>query len=277
MSSLASNMLITAWMYYELFVKKGFDRLKLKGFKFERYILRDLIRIGLPSMVSGVMLNLGFFLINNEVQKYGDIVLTGQGIANNITGVCFNIPACFGSAVTTMVSMNIGAGNSERAKAACWKGSLISAISAALLIAIIVPLSSSIAVLFTRDAQVISFAESALHIYTYSVIGFGVCMVQLGAYIGLGRTWVPLIMGFLRIWFFRYLFILATEKYLGVYSVFWGNLFSNYLAAVITMILVLKVKWVSVINETTSFKSKLYRIIHRIRHGKDDGQKEIGA
>lgn len=276
MSSLAANMLITVWMYYELFVMKSSDRLSLKNFKFERYIIKDLVRIGTPSMLTGVMLNLGFFLINNEVQKYGAIVIAGQGIANNITGVCFNIPSCFGAAVTTMVSMNIGAGNKERAKISCWKGCLLSAISAALLIIIIVPLSSRIAVLFTPDMQEISFAESALHIYTYSVIGFGVGMVQMGAYIGLGRTKMPLFIGFLRIWLLRYLFILATEKYLGVYSVFWGNLFSNYLAAAITTILVLRVKWVSVIGDAPTLKARLYNLIHRIRHGKEE-QKEISA
>ena len=43
-------------------------------------------------------------------------MLNGQGIANSITSVCFNVPSAFGSAVTTLVSMNIGCGNVDRAK-----------------------------------------------------------------------------------------------------------------------------------------------------------------
>ncbi|WMJ87508.1 MATE family efflux transporter [Anaerocolumna sp. MB42-C2] len=255
LASLASNILITSWMYYELFVKKSGDRLILTGFHFDRSIIRDLIHIGLPSMLSSIMLNLGFLLINNEVEKYGAIVLNGQGIANNITSVCFILPSSFGSSVTTMVSMNIGAGQSKKAKKSCLVGCVISAITAIILIAIIVPLSSRITVLFTRSKDVLEIANKALHIYTYSVVGFGICMVQLGAFIGLGRTKVTLVISILRVWLLRYVFILATEHFLGFYSVFWGNLFSNYMAALITTILILRVNWVSSIPQEMKIKN----------------------
>ncbi len=245
MASLASNILITIWMYYELFLKSSSDRYTLAGFKFDRQILRNLLHIGLPSMLSSIMLNLGFFLINNEVQKYGANVLNGQGIANNITSVCFIVPSSFGSSVTTMVSMNIGANQGRKARAACLAGCVISAITAIILIAIVVPLSSKLTILFTRDKDVLEIANNALHIYTYSVVGFGICMVQQGAFIGLGRTRITLLVSILRVWLLRYVFILATEHFLGFYSIFWGNLFSNYMAALITTLLIFKVHWVS--------------------------------
>lgn len=246
-SSLFSNMLISVWMYYELFLKLSDDKLDLHGFRFDVEVFRELFRIGIPSMFSSLMVNLGFYLINNEVEKYGAETLNGQGIASNITSVCFTLPSSFSASVTTMVSMNIGAGNGRKAKRSCIVGCIISACSAAVLIAIVVPLSKYLTVLFTRQPTVLHVANHALHIYTYSVIGFGVCMVGLGAFIGLGRTMVPLIMGVLRIWLLRYVFILATERFLGVDSVFWGNLFSNYMAAAITVFLLSRVSWRSIL------------------------------
>jgi putative MATE family efflux protein len=248
LSSLLANMGITAWMYYELFVKKNSDRLELKGFRFERVTLERLGKIGLPAMLNSFLLNLGFYLINNETQKYGPIVLNGQGIANNISSVCFNLPGAFSAAVTTMVSMSIGAGKPMKAKRACFVGCIISAITAVVTIAIVVPLSSRITILFTRQADVLEIANRALHIYTYSVVGFGLCMTIQGAFIGLGKTKVPLVLGILRIWFLRYVFILVTERYLQYYAVFWGNLFSNYTAALLSIILIARVKWESAIE-----------------------------
>jgi Na+-driven multidrug efflux pump len=151
-----------------------------------------------------------------------------------------------------MVSMNIGAGNGRKARTSCLAGCVISAITAVTLIAIVVPLSSKITILFTREKEVLNIANNALHIYTYSVVGFGICMVQLGAFIGLGRTRVTLAVSILRIWLLRYIFILLTERYLSFYSVFWGNLFSNYMAALITTIMIFRVKWVSVIPQKES-------------------------
>ena len=245
MASLASNFLITLWMYYELFLKKTGERFALAGFRFDWSIINTLLRIGFPAMLSSLMLNLGFFLINNEVEKYGAVVLNGQGIANNITTICFNLPSSFGSSITTMVSMNIGASQPDKAKKSCLVGCVISAITAALLIALVVPLSPMLTVLFTRDADVLAVANHALHIYTYSVIGFGICMVQQGAFIGLGKTRITLFISLLRVWLLRYIFILVTEHFLGYDSVFWGNLFSNYAAAIITTILIFRAKWVS--------------------------------
>lgn len=247
-ATFVANLLISVWMYFELFIIRSEDRLEIRGFRFDLEVLKEMFRIGVPSMISTVMLNLGFFLINNETEKYGPVTLNGQGIANNITSICFILPSSFGTSVTTTVSMNVGAGNGQKAKKSCYVGCLVSAVTAVILIAVVVPLSPYLTILFTRQADVLDVANKALHIYTYSVVGFGICMVELGAFIGLGRTVVPLIVNILRVWALRYVFILATERFMGVYSVFWGNLFSNYAAAVITTILLLHISWVSSID-----------------------------
>ena len=251
LASFSTYAIVTAWMYYDLFIKEGDDRLSLKEFKFDSSILKELMIIGVPSMLTTFLSNLGFFLINSEVEKYGATVLNGQGIANNITAVCFNLPAAFGSAVTTMVSMNIGAKYADKAKKSCYTGMLLSAITAIILIAIVVPLTPHMTILFTRNVEDLYVANGALPIFALGVLGFGITMVAQGALIGLGRTRVPLIISILRIWFLRFIFIIVTTKYLSYWSVFWGNLFSNTMAGIIALIIISRVPWVSVINMQT--------------------------
>ena len=251
LASFSTYAIVTAWMYYDLFIKEGDDRLSLKEFKFDSSILKELMIIGVPSMLTTFLSNLGFFLINSEVEKYGATVLNGQGIANNITAVCFNLPAAFGSAVTTMVSMNIGAKYADKAKKSCYTGMLLSAITAIILIAIVVPLTPHMTILFTRNPEDLYVANGALPIFALGVLGFGITMVAQGALIGLGCTRVPLIISILRIWFLRFIFIIVTTKYLSYWSVFWGNLFSNTMAGVIAFIIITRIPWVSVINMQT--------------------------
>jgi len=248
MASFFANAIICVWMFYELFIMNGEDKLTLKGYRPDWDLIRQVVRVGVPAMLTSLMLNLGFFLINNETQKYGAVVLNGQGIANNITSVCFNLPGAFSAAVTTMVSINIGANQPEKAKRSCYTGCIAAAVTAAAVIAVIVPASSHLTVLFTQRKDVLEIANHALHIYTYSVVGFGVCMAVQGAFIGLGKTSVPMILGILRIWLLRYIFICATEHILSFYSVFWGNLFSNYAAAIIALILISRTRWVSALR-----------------------------
>ncbi len=249
LASFMANVIVCIWMFHELFIHKGKMQLTLRGFRFDTVIIKKLIQIGIPSMITQMMLSLGFVLINNETQKYGAIVLNGQGIANNISSVCFNLPASFGSAVTTMVSMNIGAGRPERAKQSALKGCISSALTGVFVILVIVPLSTHLTIFFTRKPEVLEIANKALHIYTYSVVGFGICIAVQGAMIGLGRTKIPLVLGFLRIWLLRYIFILVTESFLSFYSVFWGNLFSNYMAALISLVILFSIRWKSVLEK----------------------------
>ncbi|MEI0540060.1 MATE family efflux transporter [Brachyspira pulli] len=248
LASFSTYAIVTAWMYYDLFIKASDDKLSLKEFKFDVAILKELMVIGVPSMLTTFLSNLGFFLINSEVEKYGATVLNGQGIANNITAVCFNLPAAFGSAVTTMVSMNIGAKYADKARKSCYTGMLLSAITAIVLIAIVIPLTPHITILFTRKAEDLYVANGALPIFALGVLGFGITMVAQGALIGLGRTRVPLIISILRIWLLRFIFIILTTKYLSYWSVFWGNLFSNTMSGIIAFIIISRIPWVSVIN-----------------------------
>jgi len=149
-----------------------------------------------------------------------------------------------------MISINMGTGNVKKSKDVFKIGWRTGVILSILTIILILPISMPLVLTFTKVSKVIEIADKALHIYTYSVIGFSIFMISQGVFIALGRTKVPLIMSILRIWLLRYIFILVTQKYLGLYSIFWGNLFSNTLAGLIFFISVKSINW------TKDFKNK---------------------
>ena len=216
LASFLSNLIVALWMFYDLFIKQTPDKLTLKKFKFSMPIIKELLRVGSPAMINYAFIYAGFYLINKEMEPYGSIVF----------------------------------GNVEKAKRSCLLGCIVSAISAVLLIAAVVPSSEFLVSLFKPQLPEIGdIAVEALHIFTYSVVGFGICMTVQGAFIGLGKTKIPAFLGVLRIWFLRYIFILATEKYLSYYSIYWGNLFSNTVAGILAVILILNTNWVSGIHE----------------------------
>ena len=238
MASLFSYIVVTIWMFYDLFLKSGDIKLNLRSYTIKLPIIKRLLKIGFPSMLNYAFLYLGFFLINKEMEKFGAIALNAQGIASNINAICFILPSSIGTTVSSMISINMGIGNVKKSKDVFKVGWITGITISILTIALILPISLSLVLTFTKVRKVIEIADKALHIYTYSVIGFSVFMIAQGVFIALGRTKVPLVMSILRIWLLRYIFILLTQKYLGLYSIFWGNLFSNTLAGIIFFILV---------------------------------------
>lgn len=248
MASLCSYIVIAIWMYYDLFVKESMTKLDLTGFSFDFELLKRLLKLALPTMLTYSLINFGFFLINMEVERYGAYVLTAQTIASNINAMCFNLPSSIGTTVTTMVSMNIGAKKPKNAKKSFIYGCRVSVIISLIIIVLFLPSSNYLVRLFQDNETIVSLADHSLKIYTFSIIGFGIYMVSQGAFIGLGRTRLPLFMGILRVWFIRYVFILITKRWLGVDSVFWGNLVSNYIAGFLFYYIVTKTPWKSVLK-----------------------------
>ena len=183
------------------------------------------------------------------MEKFGAVALNAQGIASNINAICFILPSSIGTTVSSMISINMGIGNVKKSKDVFKVGWITGVTISILTIALILPISLPLVLTFTKVQKVIEIADKALHIYTYSVIGFSIFMIAQGVFIALGRTKVPLVMSILRIWLLRYIFILLTQKYLGLYSIFWGNLFSNCMAAFIFFFFVMKVKWESAIKD----------------------------
>ena len=243
MASLFSYIVVTIWMFYDLFLKSGDIKLNLRSYTIKLPIIKRLLKIGFPSMLNYAFLYLGFFLINKEMEKFGAIALNAQGIASNINAICFILPSSIGTTVSSMISINMGIGNVKKSKDVFKVGWITGVTISILTIALILPISLPLVLTFTKAQKVIEIADKALHIYTYSVIGFSVFMIAQGVFIALGRTKVLLVMSILRIWLLRYIFILLTQKYLGLYSIFWGNLFSNTLAGIIFFILVKSINW----------------------------------
>ena len=243
MASLFSYIVVTIWMFYDLFLKSGNIKLNLRSYTIKLPIIKRLLKIGFPSMLNYAFLYLGFFLINKEMEKFGAVALNAQGIASNINAICFILPSSIGTTVSSMISINMGIGNVKKSKDVFKVGWITGVTISILTIALILPISLPLVLTFTKVQKVIEIADKALHIYTYSVIGFSVFMIAQGVFIALGRTKVPLVMSILRIWLLRYIFILLTQKYLGLYSIFWGNLFSNTLAGIIFFILVKVIDW----------------------------------
>ena len=248
MASLFSYIVVTIWMFYDLFLKSGDIKLNLRSYTIKLPIIKRLLKIGFPSMLNYAFLYLGFFLINKEMEKFGAVALNAQGIASNINAICFILPSSIGTTVSSMISINMGIGNVKKSKDVFKVGWITGVTISILTIALILPISLPLVLTFTKVQKVIEIADKALHIYTYSVIGFSIFMIAQGVFIALGRTKVPLVMSILRIWLLRYIFILLTQKYLGLYSIFWGNLFSNTLAGIIFFILVKAIDWKKVIK-----------------------------
>lgn len=251
-ASITAYFFTTLWMYYDLFIRKYEYKLSLKKFKFKKEVLKELVKLSIPSMLAYMTINLAFMLINFEAERYGTKVLAGLAIANQINNICFILPTCIATTTTTMISINMGLSRVKKSKKIFLKSLLICLILVLILVLLLLPFSENIVNMYKPRSDIKFVAKEALEIYTYTVFPYAIFIICQSVFNALGKNVYPLIMSLLRIWVFRYLFIIFTSEILSYRSIFYGNLFSNFLAAIIFLILVLNGKWESKIKYDNS-------------------------
>ncbi|MGI5830070.1 MAG: MATE family efflux transporter [Bradymonadia bacterium] len=248
-ASFIAGSITAVCMVRELYFKKNRDlKLGFRGLKLDNEVLKTLLRLGLPTVISSSMITMGFILINVEVSSFGPTVMNAQTIAVSINAICFTVPTAISATITTMVSMYVGANHTDKAKQTLRYGIIISLLLSGVIFAIFIPYGEFWVRLFRDDKEIVETAVRALFLYTLSVPFFAIFSDVQAVFIAIGRTRQTMVFGVLRIWLFRIVFMKIMLEQMGVDAIFMGNLFANGLASILFYILLMFTPWKSVIR-----------------------------
>ena len=247
-ATVCSYALLGAWVVAELFMKKDEERLTYRGYRPDFRVIRRMMRVAVPAIILGATKSVGFFIVNLELVKYGTAAIAGNGIGSDLNGFFMNLTICVGPAITTMVSLNVGAGQPERAKKCSDTICLWASVFSVPLAAISVLIMPSVLPLYTNDPFIYSMAYNLAIIYGVSYPFFALIFNQSAAFSGMGKTGTTLVIQSLRIWVIR-LGILYLMYWLlpgvGVYSVIWSFSLCNVVAAGVSQFFYRKIDWAS--------------------------------
>ena len=82
--------------------------------------LAQVVRIGLPTAVTGVVFSLIYVLVTRTATQFGTPALAALGIGHRVESWLFMIAVGFGAATAAIVGQNLGAGRPDRAARAGW-------------------------------------------------------------------------------------------------------------------------------------------------------------
>lgn len=240
--------LVPAAVAFYLLAKSGDDvALDRKYMYLEREGVGLILRIGLPTAIGGSTMQLGFLLMSRNVYVYGTQAMAAYGIGNKVNSLVTLPTNGIGSAVSTIVGQNMGAGRPDRAR----KGYLIAmGISVVFLLVgggiLSVPsVSTAVVGIFSDDPGVIAMAADFLSIMAFWCFANGVYNSTTGLFNGTGHTEVTMAISATRLWVFRFVTLWFCESVLmlGVRSVWYSVVVSNGISAVILYILYLTGIW----------------------------------
>jgi putative MATE family efflux protein len=105
-----------------LYVRSPRSLLQLKMGRLHRRFFKDILGVGLLSAIGTIQVNLTVAFVTAAVGRFGADAIAGYGIASRLEYI--QIPLLFGlgTAVVTMVGINIGAEQLARARRIAWIG-----------------------------------------------------------------------------------------------------------------------------------------------------------
>ncbi|MFT0174983.1 MATE family efflux transporter, partial [Paraburkholderia mimosarum] len=97
------------------YLLRGTSGLRLRRSRIEWRLFRDILRVGALASISTVQLNLMVIIVTAAVGYFGTTALAGYGMAARLDYALIPILFGLGTSVLTMVGVNTGAGNLQRA------------------------------------------------------------------------------------------------------------------------------------------------------------------
>lgn len=156
-------------------------------------VLRSVVRIGLPTAITGVAFSLIYVLVTRTATQFGTPALAAFGIGHRVESWLYMIGVGFGAATAAIVGQNLGAGRADRAERSGWISVAICSVFGVAACAIELAFPEQFAALFSSDPAVIAEGARYLRIAAISQVGICAEIVLEGALGGAGATLPPML------------------------------------------------------------------------------------
>lgn len=150
-------------------------------------------RIGLPTMLTGVLFSLIYIWLARVVAPFGTPALAALGVGHKIEGVSYMICIGFALAAETVVGQNLGARKPERARLAGWMTARFALAPATLIGVVFLVAPEALVSIFTNDPATIAAAALYLRAVAIAQVALAFETVLEGALGGAGYTLVPMV------------------------------------------------------------------------------------
>jgi putative MATE family efflux protein len=151
-------------------------------------VARTIARIGLPTMLTGVLFSAIYMLLVRVVGRFGTPAIAALGVGHKIEGTGYMICIGFGLAAETLVGQNLGARRPDRARRAGWLTVRLASVPACLLGVLFMAAPASLAGVFTSDPAVVYDASLYLRAAGFAQLVMAFETVLEGALTGAGYT-----------------------------------------------------------------------------------------
>ncbi|MCR5638310.1 MAG: MATE family efflux transporter [Lachnospiraceae bacterium] len=209
-ATVVSNMISGLLLFIKLLRSKTVISISFKEFKIDSKILLNILKIGVPAGVQGMVFSISNLCVQSAINELGDDIMAASSAAFNIEIFAYYIINAYGQACTTFIGQNYGAGKLDRCKKVI-RADLLQSIGVTIVMTAVILLAARpLLWLFTDNPAVIEPARERI----FFIVGFELVNVFMeiysGAMRGFGFSLSPAIITLIGVcgiriyWVFKY-------------------------------------------------------------------------
>ena len=200
MASAISQLIVFVIFVYMLFVKEhAYIRFRMRDFSPSIFIIKDIIRVGLPASMSMIIMAFGQLVFNRILVRFSTDAVAAYQVGGRMDMVIFLPIMAIASALTTLVGMFFGAKEIEKIKFIAKYGIIRSMMVTGVLSIILYIFAPLFVKNFTLDVDIQSIAVTYLRFICliYPLIAIGMTVGRILQ--GLGKGLPMLVITSIRI------------------------------------------------------------------------------
>jgi putative MATE family efflux protein len=184
-SAIFTGFIVSSVMFFRLITGNTAIKLRRRAMVFSRARFDDILSVFVPASLSPFLTVATILSLTAVVGSFGESALAGYGIGSRIEFLLIPLIFGLGAAMTSLVGMNIGAGNVDRAEQIGWIGGCASAVLAGSIGLLLAAFPDAWIPAFTSDPEIHQSARDYIRIvgpfFAFQGLGLSLYFASQGA------------------------------------------------------------------------------------------------
>lgn len=193
-----SRMVSGIYIIYKVLNNKGQIQIKLKKFKFDFSIIKDIYKVGLPAIIMQSLTSVMVGGLNIIVGSYNPDALAVVGIYFRLQSFVFMPIFGLNQGYMPIVGYNYGHNNPDRMKEVIKYGFIVAFVITTLGFILFQTIPNHLIALFNKDPNLVRIGVNALKTISISFPIVGLAIVGSTTFQGIGRGFISMSLSFLR-------------------------------------------------------------------------------
>ena len=224
-ATVISQIISAALVLRCLMREAGPMRLTLGSLGIDTSKLRQILQVGIPAGLQGVLFSVSNVVIQSSINSFGEVVMAGNGAAFNIENFLYAPIEAFYQTNAAFASQNYGAGNHRRILPIYIQAQASNAVLTAALSALVYFFGPQLLSIYTDSPAVIEAGMVRIAIVCITYVLNSFMNVIVGTIRGIGYNVMPMVVTLLGACAFRLVWIATVfqiPRFHTIESIYWS-------------------------------------------------------